>query len=74
MVYQLSKTAQLSAVTYSNLPDFPLDCMSDSWRIDLFCVICVKKYSKYNPKKLYLHLAFLAQSLNVLINSYRSLS
>lgn len=51
MVYQLSRTAQLSAVAYSDLPDFPPDCMSDGWRIDLFCVVCVKKYSKYNKKK-----------------------
>lgn len=50
MVYQLSRTAQLSAVAYSDLPDFPPDCMSDGWRIDLFCVVCVKKYSKYNKK------------------------
>lgn len=65
MVYQLSRTAQLSAVTYSDLPDFPLDCMSDSWRIDLFCVPCVSRNTANATKKLHLLISCktLAQSL-----------
>lgn len=51
MVYQLSRTAQLSAVACTDLPqDFPLDCVSDRWKIDLFFfVICVSK----NTVKIY---------------------